>query len=72
MKRKQVGFRITEKQDEMLNELSTITGMTRNDILINWIETEHDKIKGNPKLLAVLEQMKELQKKLQSFGDEKE
>lgn len=68
MARKQTAFRFTPEVDQKLNEIAKVMGMTRNDVVVNWIQTEYDKIMGNPELLKIIEQMNALKEQLELYG----
>lgn len=68
MPRKQVNFRVTEDQDKKLDEIATAMGVPRNEVLVGMIEAEHERIMGNPKLLQIIEQMKQLKEQLENYG----
>lgn len=68
IKRKQISFRTTEEIDSKLSEIETVMGMTRQDVINGLIVGEYDRIKGNPQLMVMLEQMNVLKAQIDSFG----
>lgn len=67
MARKQVAFRVTDEQDRMLEELARITQKTRNDVIVDLIVGEYDRINGNPELKKLIEKMNEVSEQVKKY-----
>lgn len=66
--RKLVSFRFNKQTDDQLNDIATAMHMTRNDVVINLISAESDRIKGNPQLMKLIEQMNDLKTQIEQYG----
>jgi len=66
--RKIVNFRVTPEQERMLDELTMTMGQSRNEYLVSLITEEYDRIKGNPELMHMIEQMNDLKKQFEKFN----
>ena len=62
MKNKVTGFRLSSATLEHLDALCRLSDANRSEFMTTLIEGEYDKVMGNPKLKALLEQMQVLRK----------
>lgn len=67
-KRKMIAFRSTEEIDSKLAEIEAAMSMTRQDVLNGLIVAEYDRIKGNPELMKIIEQMNRLKDQVTNLG----
>lgn len=66
--RKQISFRGDDDLIQKIEELCQLTGIpSRQELITNLILSEYDRWKGNPQLLAIVEQMKQLENQLKDF-----
>lgn len=66
--RKQISFRGDDDLIQKIEELCQLTGIpSRQELITNLILSEYDRWKGNPQLLAIVEQMKQLESQLKDF-----
>lgn len=64
---KQLNVKLTLEEMNMLEELVSITNTNKSAVVIGLIKGEYDKLHGNPKLKAILEQMKVMQIQIDDF-----
>ena len=55
-----VTFRCDVAVAEQLDELCRMIGIKRSEFLISAITSEYDKMQGNPKLMEMMEQMRQI------------
>jgi len=60
-------IRLQKSTKEKLNEMCTTTGLTQSQLIIEFIESQYDKMKNNPELKKMLETLKNIQDNLNSF-----
>lgn len=65
--KKQINFRVTEEQDKHLDEIAKVMGIPRSEVLVNMIEAEHFRLMGDPKLLEMIETMKNLKAQMEQY-----
>lgn len=56
-----ITVRLSDAQMERLDDLCKWSGITRSEVIQEMIDTQHDKINGNPKLREALAQLKAIQ-----------
>lgn len=70
MKNKVVGFRLTPEAIEALDILCTAYGQSQGALLSSMLVAEADKLNGNPKLMALVNQFREIGEQLKAYGSE--
>lgn len=68
MPSKVTGIRLKPVTVERLDMLAELSGMSRAEYLNTLISAEYDRVTGNPKLKALLEQMKVLKNQLDELN----
>lgn len=66
--RKQLMFRVTAEQRKMIEELALLSNQSINDVLIGLVVGEYDKIKGNPAVLELMEQMRNISEQMKAYS----
>lgn len=64
---KALTVRFTQEDYNKLNYLTTLTGISKNELVLGYIRADYDKVKGNPELQNILDKLKELNISLQNF-----
>lgn len=67
MPKKQINFRVTEEQDKHLEEIAKVMNTSKNEVIVNMIEGEYDRLMGNPKLMEIIGHMNQLKSQLEEF-----
>lgn len=60
-------FRFSDSTNAHLDFLCSQLGMTRTAFIVGLIENEYDKFVGNPELVKLVSQMKELESKISDY-----
>lgn len=68
MPSKVTGVRLKPVTVERLDMLAELSGMSRAEFLNTLINSEYDRVTGNPKLKALLEQMQVLKRQLDELN----
>lgn len=65
-----ITLRLPDSTLAKFDELCSVYGMKRSELVKTAIEAEHDRLSGNPEKRKLLEQLRELSKAVKNIGSQ--